>query len=114
MTRAVIREAPGSELVDLAYDGPFDELPAAAGVEHRVIPWDDVSDAEGTGIVHIAPGCGQEDFALSKAYDLAVIEPIDEFGVFGEGFGWQTGRYAGAIGRSEGGPRPRRREGPRR
>ena len=93
----VVREAPGSELLDLTYDGPFDELPAAAGVTHRVIPWDEVSDAEGTGVVHIAPGCGQEDFALSKAFDLPVIDPIDQFGVFAEGFGWQSGRYAGAT-----------------
>jgi len=93
---SVLREASGADLVDLAYAGPFDELPAVAGVAHRVIPWDEVSDAEGTGIVHIAPGCGQEDFALSKAFDLPVIDPIDQFGVFGEGFGWQTGRYAGA------------------
>jgi isoleucyl-tRNA synthetase len=93
----IMREAPGAELVELTYAGPFDELPAAAGVTHRVIPWDEVSDAEGTGIVHIAPGCGQEDFALSKAFDLPVIDPIDQFGVFGEGFGWQSGRYAGAI-----------------
>ena len=35
-----------------------------AGVEHRVIPWDEVSVEEGTGIVHIAPGCGAEDFEL--------------------------------------------------
>ena len=61
-----------------------------------VITWDEVSDEEGTGIVHIAPGCGQEDFALSKQFDLAVIDPIDEFGRFKEGFGWQSGRYAGA------------------
>ncbi|HEX6140318.1 MAG TPA: isoleucine--tRNA ligase, partial [Candidatus Limnocylindria bacterium] len=93
---AVRREAPGSELVGLTYAGPFDELPAAAGVEHRVVAWDEVSDEEGTGIVHIAPGCGQEDFALAKRYGLAVIDPIDEFGVFRDGFGWQSGRYAGA------------------
>ncbi len=93
----VLREAPGSELVGLEYRGPFDELPVAEGVQHRVIAWDDVSDVEGTGIVHIAPGCGQEDFALSKVNDLPVIDPIDQFGVFGEGFGWQTGRYAGAT-----------------
>jgi isoleucyl-tRNA synthetase len=93
---SVLREASGAELVDLTYTGPFDELPAAAGIVHRVIPWDEVSDAEGTGIVHIAPGCGQEDFALSKAHDLPVIDPIDQFGVFVDGFGWQTGRYAGA------------------
>jgi isoleucyl-tRNA synthetase len=93
----VIREANGSDLIDLTYAGPFDELPAAAGVTHRVIPWTEVDDAEGTGIVHIAPGCGQEDFALSKQFELPVINPIDEFGVFVDGFGWQTGRVAGAT-----------------
>ena len=93
---AVLREAKGAELVGLTYRGPFDELPAAEGIAHRVITWDEVSDEEGTGIVHIAPGCGQEDFALSKEFELAVIDPIDEFGRFREGFGWQSGRYAGA------------------
>ena len=77
----------GFELVDLTYAGPFDELLQVAGIAHRVIPWDEVSDAEGTGIVHIAPGCGQEDFAC-PAYDLPVIDPIDQFGIFGAGFGW--------------------------
>jgi isoleucyl-tRNA synthetase len=91
----ILREAPGSELVGLHYRGPFDELPVAQGVEHRVIAWEEVSDEEGTGIVHIAPGCGQEDFALSKVEGLAVLDPIDQFGVFGPGYGWQTGRYAG-------------------
>ena len=33
----------GSELVGLRYSGPFDELPAQDGVEHRVVAWDDVS-----------------------------------------------------------------------
>ncbi|HEV8054670.1 MAG TPA: isoleucine--tRNA ligase [Candidatus Limnocylindrales bacterium] len=93
----VLREAHGQELVGLAYHGPFDELPIAAPVEHRVIPWGEVSDAEGTGIVHIAPGCGQEDFALAKVHDLPVLDPIDQFGIFGDGYGWQTGRYAGAT-----------------
>jgi isoleucyl-tRNA synthetase len=93
----VIREARGAELVDLTYAGPFDELPAAKGVAHRVIPWTEVDDAEGTGIVHIAPGCGQEDFALARTFDLPVIDPIDEFGVFVDGFDWQTGRVAGAT-----------------
>ncbi len=94
---SVLREAPGSELIGLAYTGPFDELPIQAGVEHRVIPWSEVSDAEGTGIVHIAPGCGQEDFALAKEHGLAVLDPIDEFGIFRDGYGWQSGRHAGAT-----------------
>ena len=42
-------------------------------VEHRVIPWDDVSLDEGTGIVHIAPGAGQEDFELGRIHDLPVL-----------------------------------------
>ena len=37
-----------------------------AGVEHRVVPWDEVSLEEGTGIVHIATGCGGEDFELGR------------------------------------------------
>ena len=50
----------------LAYAGPFDDARAGRGVEHRVIPWDEVSLDEGTGIVHIAPGCGGEDFELAQ------------------------------------------------
>ncbi|HEX2884056.1 MAG TPA: isoleucine--tRNA ligase [Candidatus Limnocylindria bacterium] len=93
----VLGESAGADLVGLTYAGPYDELAVAAGVEHRVIEWLEVSDAEGTGIVHIAPGCGQEDFALSKVHDLPVLDPIDEFGIFREGYGWQTGRYAGVA-----------------
>jgi len=56
-----------------------------------VIEWKDVSESEGTGIVHIAPGAGKEDFALSKELDLPVIAPLDELGYFVEGFDWLTG-----------------------
>ena len=45
---------------------------------HRVIPWSSVSLSEGTGVVHIAPGCGAEDFELSREHGLAVLVPIDE------------------------------------
>jgi len=93
----VVQEAAGRELIGLLYRGPYDELPIQSGVEHRVIEWSDVSDAEGTGVVHIAPGCGQEDFALARRDGLAVLDPIDEFGIFRDGYGWQTGRFAGAT-----------------
>jgi isoleucyl-tRNA synthetase len=89
----VIGEAAGADLVGLTYRGPFDELPVAQGVEHRVIAWTDVSDEEGTGIVHIAPGCGKEDFALSKEFALAVIAPVDDEGVYIDGFGALTGSF---------------------
>ncbi len=71
---------PGSELVGLEYEGPFDDLPAQEGVVHRVIPWNEISLDEGTGIVHIAPGAGAEDFELSRVHDLPVLAPIDESG----------------------------------
>jgi isoleucyl-tRNA synthetase len=84
---AIVERLPGERLVGWRYHGPFDDLPPQQGVEHRVIPWSEVSSAEGTGIVHIAPGCGAEDFALSKEHGLPVIAPIDENGVFLPSFG---------------------------
>jgi isoleucyl-tRNA synthetase len=83
---------PGAALVGLRYEGPFDHLPAAAGIEHRVIPWEDVSLEEGTGIVHIAPGCGAEDFELSRVHDLPVLGPVDEAGRFCADYGWLHGQ----------------------
>jgi len=85
------------------YRGPFDDLPAvraafAAGgpdgrpYEHRVVAWDQVGEEEGTGIVHIAPGCGAEDFALARALGLPMLAPLDEGGIFIDGFGFLAGR----------------------
>ncbi|MGD8396534.1 MAG: class I tRNA ligase family protein [Candidatus Eiseniibacteriota bacterium] len=91
----VVDERPGSALVGWAYDGPFDELeaPRAAGAveRHHVIPWEEVGAEEGTGIVHIAPGCGAEDFALGREHDLPPVAPLDDTGLFIEGFGWLSG-----------------------
>ena len=56
-----------------------------------MIPWDDVALDTGTGIVHIAPGCGGEDFELSKVHDLAVLTPVDEAGNFYPEYGWLHG-----------------------
>ena len=81
----------GSELVGWRYRGPFDDLPPGSAVEHRVIPWADVTMDQGTGIVHIAPGCGGEDFELSKVHDLPVLTPVDESGRFYDDYGWLHG-----------------------
>ena len=112
-------EVPGSEMLGWEYSGPFDELPAqnhafgfpeevakiveqngwcppkAAAASHRVVSGGkDVSDTEGTGIVHTAPGCGQIDFAWGKANGLPPVAPIGDDGVFVEGFGPLTGKNA--------------------
>ncbi len=93
----VIKELLGKDMVGWTYDGPFDELPAeqklGAVAAHRVIPWTEVSEVEGTGIVHIAPGCGKEDLELGREYDLPAVAPLNEFGVFVEGFSWLTGTH---------------------
>ena len=86
-----LERLPGADLVGWRYEGPFDGLGPGGEVEHRVIPWDDVSMEEGTGVVHIAPGCGTEDFELSKALGLDVIVPVDEAGRFYPSFGWLHG-----------------------
>ncbi len=96
----VIARLKGEEMLGWEYRGPFDELPAAqsAFVEkkytHRIIPWKEVGEDEGTGIVHIATGCGAEDFELGKEFDLPVIAPLDDNGIYQEGFAWLTGQSA--------------------
>jgi isoleucyl-tRNA synthetase len=88
-------EIRGREMDGWKYAGPFDELPAqvdsGSPEAHRVIMWDEVGEEEGTGIVHIAPGAGAEDFGLGKEYGLPVIAPLDEAGVFIPGFDWLSG-----------------------
>ena len=90
----VVDERDGADLVGWRYRGPYDDLPAVsrtfgeAAYEHRVVPWSEVGEEEGTGIVHIATGAGAEDFQLGKALKLPVIVAIDENGRYHDGFGW--------------------------
>ena len=88
----LLGEVPASELIGARYRAPFAELTAQQGVEHRVIAWDEVSESEGTGIVHIAPGAGKEDFALGGENGIPAIAPLDEYGDFVDGFDWLTGQ----------------------
>ena len=99
-TNQIVDRLQGEEMLGWEYSGPFDELPAvqAAFTEkeytHRVIAWKEVGAEEGTGIVHIAPGCGAEDFELGKEFDLPVIAPLDENGIYKDGFDWLVGQSA--------------------
>ena len=115
----IVGEVKGADMLGWEYVGPFDDLPAqqhefgfpeevakiveqrrwcppvTAAQSHRVISGgDDVTDTEGTGIVHTAPGCGQIDFAWGKENGLPPVAPIDDSGNFHAGFGPLAGRNA--------------------
>ena len=94
----IVEKFKGTELEGLTYTAPFADFPAQQDVQHRVVFWDEVSDSDGTGIVHIAPGCGQEDFQLGKEENLSVVAPIDQFGNYLEGFDWLTGKDVMDVG----------------
>ncbi len=112
----VLGELHGAEMEGWMYQGPFDELPAenepgghtelrelvkgitqSAKEAHRIILWDEVGEAEGTGIVHVAPGCGAEDFQLGKRYGLPLVAPLNDEGYFVAGFGWLTGMQVANV-----------------
>lgn len=117
-TYEIVGELKGAEMVGWEYEGPFDDLPAqqhefgypeevarvvknrqwckptCGCASHRVIPWADVGETEGTGIVHIAPGCGQADFFLGKEHGLPPIAPLDDSGCYLPGFGELSGKNA--------------------
>jgi isoleucyl-tRNA synthetase len=59
--------------------------------ESPVVLADYVEAEEGTGVVHIAPGHGREDFETGRQYGLPVLCPVDERGVFTE----EAGEFAG-------------------
>ncbi len=103
-------ELAGADLAGWRYDGPFDDLPAVRDAfgkgtrdeprmpyRHRVVTWTEVGEDEGTGIVHIAPGAGAEDYQLGKTLGLPVIGPIDEAGRYLDGFGWLSGLAAANV-----------------
>lgn len=88
-----VKDFDGKKLLGLEYDSLFD-FPAQKGIKHRIVEWDLVDPVEGTGVVHVAPGCGPEDYELGKKLGVAKLSPLDERGHFGQGYDWLTGQYA--------------------
>jgi isoleucyl-tRNA synthetase len=104
---------PGSAMAGWTYAGLFDDLPAwidanktwadkhgfdnERSFAHSVIVWDDVGEAEGTGIVHIAPGCGPEDHQLGKQHGSPMVAPLGEDGHYLSGFGDFSGQHAHEV-----------------
>lgn len=76
------RKLKGSELVGQSYEPLFENRGEQA---HKVWHADYVSMQEGTGIVHLAPAYGEEDYALSKQEGFPFVSVIDESGFYTEG-----------------------------
>ena len=80
---AVIRrELSAADLEGLEYDRPFRLVPSYDVSRGRLLPAEFVSDEDGTGLVHIAPAFGADDFALGQEFDLPVVRPVDDAGRF--------------------------------
>lgn len=80
-----VRTLKGSELVGLSYEPLFTSRGDNA---HKVWHADYVETEAGTGIVHLAPTYGEEDFMLAQQEGFPSVHTIDEHGYFTEGV-WQ-------------------------
>jgi isoleucyl-tRNA synthetase len=79
---------PGSTLVGLGYRRPLDIVPLPPDQRHSVvIPGDFVTAEDGSGIVHMAPAFGSDDYAAGKDHGLALVRPVAPDGTF-QGTTW--------------------------
>jgi len=88
----IIETKKGSELENLEYVMPYKNLKQQSQSPHKVVLWDLASEEEGTGIVHIAPGCGADDFRLGKEKGFPTISPLNESGIYKKGYGKFEGK----------------------
>jgi isoleucyl-tRNA synthetase len=79
---SVVRTLMGTELVGLGYEPLFEDRGEGA---HKIWSADYVTTDSGTGIVHLAPAYGEEDFVLAKEKGIPVVHVLDEYGKYIEG-----------------------------
>ncbi|MDE6250523.1 MAG: isoleucine--tRNA ligase [Alphaproteobacteria bacterium] len=81
-----IGELKGADLAGMRYTPLFPYYENPTGLLYQVIPADYVSDSDGTGIVHIAPAYGADDFWAAKNIDpkFPVLLNVDDYGNFDE------------------------------
>jgi len=79
-----VGEYTGAELVGMHYKPLFNYYAGQSDLLYQIIPGDYVSDSDGTGIVHIAPAYGEEDYFVAKAIDpqFPIILNVDAYGNF--------------------------------
>lgn len=80
----VIKEIKGKELIGLKYEPMFDYLKEVENIENafHVVEGEFVSSEDGTGIVHMNPMYGEDDFNIGKKYNLPFFHTVDLSGKF--------------------------------
>ncbi|UQZ74961.1 isoleucine--tRNA ligase [Niallia circulans] len=78
----VIKQFKGADLLGLSYIAPFSYVQVEKG--HTIHHGDFVTSDSGTGIVHIAPAYGEDDYHLVQANDLSFVHVVDERGRYKE------------------------------
>ena len=87
------KSVKGSDLEGLRYDHPFVKSNPTDKDAHMVICADYVTTEDGTGLVHIAPGHGLEDYISGQNYGLAVYSPVKDDGCYDDTVpGWLVGK----------------------
>jgi len=81
----LIKTVKGKDLVGLKYEPLFKVNFSLNQNDYQVYHADFIKEDEGTGIVHIAPSYGEEDFELGKKYNLSLINYLNERGEFKSG-----------------------------
>lgn len=87
----VLETLPGEKLVGMRYE-PAYKLSDDSNA-YRVVAADFVSLEDGTGIVHIAPAFGEEDYQLGQTEKLPFVNPVDLEGKFTEKFPLAAGQF---------------------
>jgi len=87
----LIREFPGKDLIGLTYEPPYRLIKDENA--YRVHAADFVNIDEGTGIVHIAPPFGEDDYQLGQREGLPFFNPVDRSGEFTDSFPLCSGKF---------------------
>jgi len=80
----VLEEIPGRKLKDIEYEHPFQDKIKKQANRKVVLSEEYVNLEDGSGLVHCAPGHGQEDFIIGKRYDIEAFSPVDGSGRYTE------------------------------
>jgi len=88
----VVENMRGSDLVGKEYERWFSFFPVDKKAWY-VIGADFVTTTDGSGIVHMAPAYGEDDYRASKKYELPMIQALDARGQFVEAAGPYAGKF---------------------